>query len=38
VLGSEVDFQSDFSATHELAIGDASIVDLHRTIAFLYLE
>jgi hypothetical protein len=37
VLGNEVDFQSELTAIHELAIADPSIVDLHRTMAFLYL-
>jgi hypothetical protein len=38
VLGNEVDFQSEFSAIHEIAVGDPSIVDLHRTVAYVYLR
>jgi hypothetical protein len=37
VLGNEVDFQAMLQATFEIALHDPSIVDLHRTIAFLYL-
>lgn len=37
VLGSEVDFQREFKLTREIAIGDPSIVLLHRTVSFLYL-
>jgi hypothetical protein len=37
VLGNEIDFQSDFNATWEIAQHDTSLVELHRTMAFLYL-
>jgi hypothetical protein len=38
VLGNEVDFESSFNATFEMSQHDASNVELHRTMAFLYLE
>jgi hypothetical protein len=38
VLGNEVDFQSSFVATFEIALRDATVVELHRTVAFLYLQ
>lgn len=37
VLGNEVDFQSQLQATFEITSSDPSTVDLHRTLAFLYL-
>ena len=37
VLGSELDFQSSFKGTFEIAHHDTAVVDLHRTVAFLYL-
>lgn len=38
VLGNELDFQSSFVATFEIALRDATVVELHRTVAFLYLQ
>jgi Protein of unknown function (DUF2961) len=37
VLGAEIDFQSELNLIHEVAQHDLSIVELHRTLAFLYL-
>jgi hypothetical protein len=37
VLGNEVDFQTTLQATFEIASHDPASVDLHRTLAFLYL-
>jgi hypothetical protein len=37
VLGNEIDFQSDFQGTFEISQHDTSLVELHRTMAFLYL-
>ena len=36
ILGNEIDFQSEFVLTHEMAVQDPSIVRLHRTVAYLY--
>ena len=38
VLGTELDFQSSFRGTFEIAQHNTAIVELHRTLAFLYLE
>jgi hypothetical protein len=37
VLGNEVDFQHDLKVTRNAARRDLSTVDLHRTVAYLYL-
>jgi len=37
VLGNELDFQSSFKGTFEISQHNTAIVDLHRTVAFLYL-
>jgi hypothetical protein len=38
VLGSEVDFQRSFHAVHEVSQHDLSLIDLHHSLAFLYVE
>ena len=38
VRGTELDFESDLEVTFELGSGDPSVIELHRTIAFLYLR
>jgi len=37
VLGNELDFRGSFKGTFEIAQHDTAIVQLHRTLAFLYL-
>jgi hypothetical protein len=38
ILGNEVDFQTDFKGTFEISQHDTSLVELHRTMAFFYLQ
>lgn len=37
VLGNELDFQASFQGTFEVAQSNTAIVELHRTLAFMYL-
>lgn len=38
VLGNEIDFQRSFRLTHELGQYDASVVERHHSVAYLYLQ
>jgi hypothetical protein len=38
VLGNEIDFKRSLSVSREAAQRDTSIIDLHRTVAYTYLE